>query len=51
MSFEARIKELGLVLPEPPRPAGHFVPAVQPSLHFALSAGLSNSNLSQECAT
>ena|SRR5215469_9138838 len=29
MSFEARIKELGLVLPEPPRPAGRFVPAVQ----------------------
>ncbi len=29
MSFEARIKELGRVLPEPPRPAGHFVPAVQ----------------------
>ncbi len=29
MSFEARIKELGLVIPEPPRPAGHFVPAVQ----------------------
>ena len=29
MSFEARIKELDLVIPEPPRPAGHFVPAVQ----------------------
>jgi enamine deaminase RidA (YjgF/YER057c/UK114 family) len=29
MSFEARIKELGLTIPEPPRPAGHFVPAVQ----------------------
>jgi enamine deaminase RidA (YjgF/YER057c/UK114 family) len=29
MSYEARLKELGLVLPEPPRPAGHFVPAVQ----------------------
>jgi enamine deaminase RidA (YjgF/YER057c/UK114 family) len=29
MSYEARLKELGLVLPEPPRPAGHFVLAVQ----------------------
>jgi enamine deaminase RidA (YjgF/YER057c/UK114 family) len=29
MSFEARIKELGLIIPEPPRPAGHFVPTVQ----------------------
>jgi enamine deaminase RidA (YjgF/YER057c/UK114 family) len=29
MSFEARIKELGLPLPGPPRPAGRFVPAVQ----------------------
>jgi enamine deaminase RidA (YjgF/YER057c/UK114 family) len=29
MSFEARIKELGLIIPEPPKPAGRFVPAVQ----------------------
>ena len=29
MSFEARIQELGLVIPEPPKPAGHFVPAVR----------------------
>jgi enamine deaminase RidA (YjgF/YER057c/UK114 family) len=29
MLFEARIKELGLPLPGPPRPAGRFVPAVQ----------------------
>jgi enamine deaminase RidA (YjgF/YER057c/UK114 family) len=29
MSFEARIKELGLSIPGPPRPAGRFVPAVQ----------------------
>ena len=29
MSFEARTQALGLVLPEPPTPAGHFVPAVQ----------------------
>jgi enamine deaminase RidA (YjgF/YER057c/UK114 family) len=29
MSFEARIKELGLAIPEPSRPIGHFVPAVQ----------------------
>ena len=31
MSFEARIKELGLVIPEPLRPAGHFAPTVQVS--------------------
>jgi enamine deaminase RidA (YjgF/YER057c/UK114 family) len=29
MSFEARIQALGLTIPEPPGPAGHFVPAVQ----------------------
>jgi enamine deaminase RidA (YjgF/YER057c/UK114 family) len=29
MSFETRIQVLGLVIPEPPKPAGHFVPAVQ----------------------
>ncbi len=29
MSFEARIQVLGLTIPEPPKPAGHFVPAVQ----------------------
>jgi enamine deaminase RidA (YjgF/YER057c/UK114 family) len=29
MSFEARIQELGLSIPEPSKPAGHFVPAVQ----------------------
>ena len=29
MSFEARIKELGLILPETPRPVANFVPAVQ----------------------
>jgi enamine deaminase RidA (YjgF/YER057c/UK114 family) len=29
MSFEARMQALGLILPEPPKPAGHFVPAVQ----------------------
>ena len=29
MSFEARTQALGLILPEPPTPAGHFVPAVQ----------------------
>ncbi|HEY6542527.1 MAG TPA: RidA family protein [Ktedonobacteraceae bacterium] len=29
MSFEARIKELGLVLPETPRPVANYVPAVQ----------------------
>jgi enamine deaminase RidA (YjgF/YER057c/UK114 family) len=29
MSFEARIQELGLTIPEPPKPVGHFVPAVQ----------------------
>jgi enamine deaminase RidA (YjgF/YER057c/UK114 family) len=29
MSFEACMQALGLILPEPPKPAGHFVPAVQ----------------------
>lgn len=29
MSFEARLKELGLTLPEQSKPAGRFVPAVQ----------------------
>ena len=29
MSFEARIQALDLIIPEPPKPAGHFVPAVQ----------------------
>jgi enamine deaminase RidA (YjgF/YER057c/UK114 family) len=29
MSFEARIRALDLIIPEPPKPAGHFVPAVQ----------------------
>jgi enamine deaminase RidA (YjgF/YER057c/UK114 family) len=29
MSFEARIRELGLVIPEMSAPVGHFVPAVQ----------------------
>ena len=29
MSFEARIQALGLIIPEPPKPAGHFVPTVQ----------------------
>ena len=29
MSFEARMQALGLIIPEPPKPAGHFVPAVQ----------------------
>lgn len=29
MSFETRIQALGLIIPEPPKPAGHFVPAVQ----------------------
>src|SRR5260370_213816 len=29
MSFEVRIQELGLTIPEPPKPAGHFVPAVR----------------------
>lgn len=29
MSFETRIQVLGLIIPEPPKPAGHFVPAVQ----------------------
>lgn len=29
MSFEARLKELGLTLPETPRPVANFVPAVQ----------------------
>ncbi len=29
MSFEARIQALGLILPEPPSPTGHFVPAVR----------------------
>jgi enamine deaminase RidA (YjgF/YER057c/UK114 family) len=29
MSFEARIKELGLTIPETPRPVANYVPAVQ----------------------
>lgn len=29
MSFEARVKDLGLTIPEPSKPGGHFVPAVQ----------------------
>ena len=29
MSFEARLKELGLTLPETPRPVANFVPAVR----------------------
>lgn len=29
MSFEARLKELNITLPEPTRPAGKYVPAVQ----------------------
>ncbi|HEX9131564.1 MAG TPA: RidA family protein [Ktedonobacteraceae bacterium] len=29
MSFEARLKELGLTLPETPRPVANYVPAVQ----------------------
>ncbi len=29
MSFGARMRVLGLILPEPPQPAGHFVSAVQ----------------------
>ncbi len=29
MSAEARIKELGLALPQPPRPAGNYVPGVR----------------------
>ncbi len=29
MSFEAHMQVMGLILPDPPRPAGHFVPAVQ----------------------
>lgn len=29
MSFETRIQVLGLIISEPPKPAGHFVPAVQ----------------------
>jgi enamine deaminase RidA (YjgF/YER057c/UK114 family) len=29
MSFEARMQALGLIIPELPKPAGHFVPAVQ----------------------
>jgi enamine deaminase RidA (YjgF/YER057c/UK114 family) len=29
MSFEARIRELGLTIPETPRPVANFVPAVQ----------------------
>lgn len=29
MSFETRIQVLGLIIPDPPKPAGHFVPAVQ----------------------
>jgi len=31
MSFEARIKELGLTIPETPRPVANYVPAVQTS--------------------
>jgi len=29
MSFEARMQALGLIIPEPPKPVGHFVPTVQ----------------------
>jgi enamine deaminase RidA (YjgF/YER057c/UK114 family) len=29
ISFEARIKELGLTIPETPRPVANYVPAVQ----------------------
>jgi len=29
MSFEARIKELGLIIPETPRPVANYVPAVR----------------------
>jgi len=29
MSFETRLRELGLTIPEPSRPAGHFIPAVR----------------------
>ena len=29
MSFEARIQALDLIIPEPPKPVGHFVPTVQ----------------------
>jgi len=29
MSAEARIKELGLALPQPPKPAGNYVPGVR----------------------
>jgi enamine deaminase RidA (YjgF/YER057c/UK114 family) len=29
MSFEARTQSLGLILPEPPQPGGHFLSAVQ----------------------
>ncbi len=29
MSFEARVKELGLTMPPSPRPGGKYVPAVQ----------------------
>ena len=29
MSFEAHIKELGLTIPETPRPVANYVPAVQ----------------------
>lgn len=29
MSFEARMQTLGLIIPESPKPVGHFVPTVQ----------------------
>ena len=29
MSAEGRIKELGLTLPDPPKPGGNYVPAVR----------------------
>lgn len=29
MSFEARMQALNIIIPEPPKPVGHFVPTVQ----------------------
>ncbi len=41
MSFEARIQAMGLILPEPPKPAGHFVPAVQTGKLLLVSGQIS----------
>ena len=40
MSFEKRLQELGIILPETPKPIGNYVPAITDGDRMLFTAGM-----------